>query len=477
MPSWVEAALVHRAVDHDHRGVSGLNDPTKIDLKFATHTCQRTGARWVVLRGEHPAPEKPLLHSGARSNMTDIDSPSHVYAFVFACEPGRGSEPGVGFAFAAALAQLSQTTGRSVTLVTRPHTSGRVSSALADQGLADVVEVLDVSIPHLLVRLTRRRRVRLAYLWWQFFAVNAVKRLARERGGPAIVHHLTFATEALPTFEWRMDSRFARAFGPAGSSDIGPSTRQRLSVSIRRRVRQLLAHLNLKGVDLAIAQNDAVASSWRRFSASCIVEPNVAVGGEIETFRKVCISRSDRLPRTRLISVGRLISRKRHELAIAALPHIPDEYNLTIVGDGPEEARLRDLAIQLGVSQRVTFTGGVSRSEVMRLIANSDILIHCSRQEGAGWVVGEAQSIGVPPIAFKGSGADDVIRLGGIGELVSVAEEIPQIVLKMRNTETQPSDRWRIERLPMLLNTWYADLDEVARTKSLTSDRLGPSRS
>lgn len=373
----------------------------------------------------------------------------------FACEPGRGSEPGVGYSFVRAVAQHAQQSGRAVTVVTRPHRLQATREALADEGLAHLIQFLYVPVPRLLVRLTQRRRVRVAYLWWQAAAVSRVLKRIRERSEPAIVHHLTFATEALPTFEWRLSAMTARVFGPAGS---GSSTdREGIFGQLRYATRQIVSGLNLKGVDLAIAQNDYAAARWAPFKSRVIVEPNIALSRE----RPSSAPKDGR----HLVTSGVLTARKQQHLSIEALAKLPPDYRLTIVGGGPLGDQLKKLADSLDVSERVEFTGMLPRDAALRVVAGADVLLHTPCSEGAGWVVGEAQAMGVYPIVLKGSGADGIIKLGGIGASVDDVDGIVQAVLARPDGLTKPSDRWNRERLSGLLAEWYSSLDHVALSR------------
>lgn len=390
---------------------------------------------------------------------------SRVYMIAFACEPGRGSEPGVGFAFAKALAIHARRTGRPATLVTRPHTAPALKQALEFEDLDGHLEILVVKLPIWLIAMTRREHVRYAYIWWQVSAVRFLRTLLDRRREPAIIHHVTFATEALPAFEWRVRARVARVFGPAGSAEIGrKGSGER--VGLKQRLRATIARLNLRGVDLIVAQNRHVGSAWEALASRHVVEPNVALGGEIHLPRDAYAARSDTKPRTRLVSLGRLIPLKRHELAIQVLQKLPQEYTLTIIGDGPLQEDLEVLAAELGVRDRVAFTGGLSREEALICVADHDLLLHCSRREGAGWAVGEAQAIGVIPVVFAGSGAEDVVSMGGLGVAVATVDDMVASIQRLRDVSAEPSDRWLASRLPDSLETWYGMVDDTAAMRS-----------
>ena len=119
-----------------------------------------------------------------------------------------------------------------------------------------------------------------------------------------------------------------------------------------------------------------------------------------------------------LISVGHLIERKAHDLVIEALPHLPD-FRLMIVGDGPEEAKLRALAARLGVAARVDFLGRRPHEELPGLYAAADALVLASSREGWANVLLEAMACGTPVVASNVWGTPEVIAVPEAGRLMA----------------------------------------------------------
>lgn len=365
-----------------------------------------------------------------------------VYLMAFACEPHRGSEPGVGFAAAAAIGALPARPGDRRVLVTRPHKVQMIQDALAAAGAAPL-EVLVVPLPGWVIAATGRRRVRIAYVVWQWLAVRAVGRRLTT-GTPAVVHHVTFASEGLPTFESRLRRRAALVFGPAGSSTdaAGDGT-------VARRLRRRIGRPTLLRSDVLVAQSNAVATSWRAQGASTVVvEPNIVIEPGVR-----------RPQRWDVVTVGRLIPRKRVDLALRAFAvGAPADARLGVIGDGPLEADLRRLADELGIAPRVDFVGFVERDASIDAMASSRVLLHTSRQEGAPWVIGEAQSVGTHPIALRGTGADEAVLAGGLGTVVDdpTPEKIGEAVAAaLAGPQADPSDRWSAARLPDRFTEWY----------------------
>jgi glycosyltransferase involved in cell wall biosynthesis len=126
-----------------------------------------------------------------------------------------------------------------------------------------------------------------------------------------------------------------------------------------------------------------------------------------ELFRPVI---GPRLPR--VISVGRLARVKRLEDLMAAVAHasrtVP-ELRLDIVGEGPERARLEDLADQLSVGQLVTFHGRVERHAIPVLLARSSVFAMSSFIENHPVAMVEALACGVPVVGPNVGGIPEIV--------------------------------------------------------------------
>ena len=114
---------------------------------------------------------------------------------------------------------------------------------------------------------------------------------------------------------------------------------------------------------------------------------------------------------------GNLIPIKGHDLLLRAfaaiqdrLPAISAALSLEIIGDGPERARLEQLAQELGIAAKVHFLGRQSRRAVADAMRRATVFALPSRYEGLGCVYLEAMSAGKPVIACQGQGIEEVIR-------------------------------------------------------------------
>ena len=115
----------------------------------------------------------------------------------------------------------------------------------------------------------------------------------------------------------------------------------------------------------------------------------------------------------RCLSIGRLIPRKGFQFLIRALPQIIDrvkhKFEIEIVGDGPYEAELTILAKELNVDSYIHFTGSVKYPELPQKYRDADIFILPSLAEGMPLVVLEAMGTGLPIIASRVQGIDELV--------------------------------------------------------------------
>ena len=134
-----------------------------------------------------------------------------------------------------------------------------------------------------------------------------------------------------------------------------------------------------------------------------------------------CLAAEQRRPR--IVNAARLHRNKNQELlirAFAAFAPAHPQYSLSIYGDGPEEARLRSLAAQLGLEDKVFFHGNVP--DIHEQIADAGLFVLSSNTEGMPNALLEAMMMGLPCISTNCTGAKEVIRDGQNGLLTEMGD-------------------------------------------------------
>jgi glycosyltransferase involved in cell wall biosynthesis len=129
--------------------------------------------------------------------------------------------------------------------------------------------------------------------------------------------------------------------------------------------------------------------------------------------------------RPRILTVGRLVERKGYQDLIRAMPAIPDAECVIVGGPPPGEVdtdpqvrRLRALAAEVGVADRVRLVGAVPREEMPYWYRSADVLVAAPWYEPFGLTPLEAMACGVPVVGTAVGGLTDTIVAGRTGDLV-----------------------------------------------------------
>jgi glycosyltransferase involved in cell wall biosynthesis len=129
--------------------------------------------------------------------------------------------------------------------------------------------------------------------------------------------------------------------------------------------------------------------------------------------------------RPRLLVLGRLVERKGQDDAVRALARVPDA-ELVVVGGPPREEldadpevrRLRAVAAEVGVADRLVLTGAVARADVPAWVRSADVVLAVPWYEPFGITPLEAMACGRPVVATAVGGLVDTVADGTTGDLV-----------------------------------------------------------
>jgi glycosyltransferase involved in cell wall biosynthesis len=344
-----------------------------------------------------------------------------VLLSAYACEPGKGSEPGVGWNWVLQSARF-----HDVWVLTRANNRPAIEAALRREPLPNVRFVY-----HDLPRWARfwkrgQRGVRAYYSLWQLTAASLCRRLHHEVQFDA-AHHVTLVNYWMPSCLAGLPIPFI--WGPVGGGEQLPSgfwrwlgVRGILYEVARAAARTFgengpFVQRTARRCALAIATTRQTAARIERLGCRNVRIVSEAGLPESE------IRRLEQLPPPaaapfRLLSLGRLIHWKGFELSLRAFAAFrtsnPDaEY--WMAGDGPERGKLERLAASLGLGPSVRFLGQLSRAEVLETLGRCDVLVHPSLHDSGGWVCLEAMAAGRPVVCLDlGGPAMQVTQESGI---------------------------------------------------------------
>ncbi len=121
----------------------------------------------------------------------------------------------------------------------------------------------------------------------------------------------------------------------------------------------------------------------------------------------------------RILCVGSLIERKGIDLLLKALKEVNEDYILVLVGTGREEEKLKHLARELQIVDRVRFLGHLSQEKLKKEYERSSIFVLPTREDCFALVILEAMCAGLPIVGSKYAGGTyDLIEEGKNGYVV-----------------------------------------------------------
>lgn len=195
--------------------------------------------------------------------------------------------------------------------------------------------------------------------------------------------------------------------------------------ALRGRLARALKGWTLRRVDTLTVVSHTMADEARRSPVCSGRIELVPMGTDLEHLFTPPVA--ERPEGADLLFVGRLVEKKGLEHLVRALPEVlrtQPRATLTVVGAGPEEGRVRDLATQIGVIGRIRFLGSMAHHELPELYRQAALFVAPfvvaagGDQEGFGLVLVEALGCECPVIASDLPAIRDIVLPDGTGMLV-----------------------------------------------------------
>ncbi|MDV2996523.1 MAG: D-inositol-3-phosphate glycosyltransferase [Chroococcidiopsis sp. SAG 2025] len=324
----------------------------------------------------------------------------------YSCEPGMGSEPGVGWNIAREAAKYHE-----VWVLTRPDESqNEIEAELARNPIPNL-HFIYFTLPFW--RDSRRwgqsGGIQLHYYLWQIQAYFVARRL-HQKISFDLMHHVTFMKYSIPCFLSLLPSPFI--WGPVGGGESAPNTfwedfswKAKIYEITRSLIRKLgeldpFVHLTTKKSTVVRATTKDTAERLHKIGAKQVqILPGFGLPEE-----DMALLTQYEIPdetQVRFISIGRLLHWKGFHLGLRAFAqaNLPNtEY--WIVGEGPECDRLQILARDLGIDRKVKFWGKLPREKALDLLRDCHVLVHPSLHDSGGWVCMEAMAAGRPVLCL-----------------------------------------------------------------------------
>lgn len=142
-----------------------------------------------------------------------------------------------------------------------------------------------------------------------------------------------------------------------------------------------------------------------------------------------------------IVCVGRLVTHKRFDLLLEAMPRLLERWpdlRAHVVGDGDRREALARAAAARGLADRFVVHGWLGEQERDALLSSAWLTVSPTVGEGWGLSVLEAAAHGVPAVAFDVPGMHDSIRPGSTGWLVRAGDSLPGVIDEALRTLSQP---------------------------------------
>jgi glycosyltransferase involved in cell wall biosynthesis len=190
-----------------------------------------------------------------------------------------------------------------------------------------------------------------------------------------------------------------------------------------------------------VANSDGLAELARRFAPDTPIDV-VHNGVDPDVFSPRTADDAAGAGRAplRLAIAGRLVRQKGVDVTLQAMARLDLPLELEVIGDGPIRAELEGLAAELGLRDRVRFSGWVDRSLLPDAYRRADIFVFPSRDEGMPNVVLEAMACGLPVIGTPIPGTRDLVADGETGLLIPV-DDVAALADAVRALALDPQRR------------------------------------
>lgn len=339
-----------------------------------------------------------------------------ILATCYAVNPYKGSEDAMGWNFVYQIARFNK-----VLAVTRENNKTAIEKFMAKNPdpVYDNITFLYFDLPYWM-RFWKKggRGAMLYYYMWQRGIINFAR---KQNLHFDITHNVNFHNDWTPSFLWKLEKPMV--WGPVGHHPLIPyqylkpySSKYYLKDRATWIVKNYFWNYSFslkktaKNAAHILCMNSGVPSKLKIKKQSFSVLPSVAT----EDFAENARTENNNF---NIISVGRFVPLKGFDLTllsfvrfIYSLPIIERaNCKLTLVGSGPEKEFYKQIISENNVDAYVEIIEWIDRNDLMKIYQKSAVFLFPSH-EGAGMVVAEALSFGLPVVCLDNEGPGQFIN-------------------------------------------------------------------
>lgn len=342
-----------------------------------------------------------------------------ILVSAYAINPYKGSEDGTGWNLVLQIARFQK-----VIAITRENNRLPIERYMQEQAnsLYENICFLYFDTPKWMRFWKKRERgAMLYYLMWQYFLPAFIKKKEIHFD---LVHNLNFHNDWSPSWLWKLNKPMV--WGPVGHHPIIPE--EYISTGIIEKVKDRLKWMvknyfwkydpflkkTLQRTSKVLAMHSQVEAVLSLDKEKIVYLSQVG-SSEVDYIEK---QEQDKFV---ILSVGRFVTLKGFDIAIKAFSKFYHSLNqeqktkvaFKIIGKGPEEDNLIDTALKFKVKNSVQFVKWMTKSDLEKEYQKASVFLYPSH-EGAGMVVAEALSYGIPVLCFDNCGPGELADFAGL---------------------------------------------------------------
>lgn len=340
-----------------------------------------------------------------------------ILVSAYAVNPFKGSEDAMGWNFVLQIARHNK-----VIAITRKNNAAHIEKYFAEhpelKETKQRIEFLYFDWPKWMI-FWKKGPV-LSLIYYYFWQLTLAIWLKSKNVQFDIAHNLNFHNDWTPTFLWLLGKPMV--WGPVGHHPKVPKQfllpQFGMKEYIKDRFLWVLKNIfwNLDPM-LYIAKKKAAmiycmskeAVAKMRLTKNYIIHPSVAC----EEAEKIFVQKE----KFRILSVGRFVPLKGFDVTIRSFAQFyhslsaqqQDTVQLTLVGSGPLKQYLKKLIKELKIDNVTNIIEWLPRNQLPELYASSSVFLFPSH-EGAGMVVPEAMSYGLPVVCMNNCGPGELVH-------------------------------------------------------------------
>ncbi|MFC5412574.1 glycosyltransferase [Larkinella bovis] len=357
----------------------------------------------------------------------------NILVSAYACEPNKGSEPGIGWNWIVQIAER----GHLVWVLTRRNNKENIEKYGIQLG--SNVNFIYYDLPKPVLHLKKFLGVHLYYILWQLF-VLPISYKKHKIYKFDIIHHITFGVFRHCSFLWLLNTKFI--IGPVGGGELAPWPIIK-ELDFKSIVFEVLRYFSNITAKYSPLLNLMYAYSWRIYVKTPETTKFISkkFSYKIRTAHDIGVTKthSDNIcstttERFQILYMGRFLHWKGIHLALKAfyllIKSEPDA-KFILIGSGNYRDKLIKLANSLQIPEyNIEWISWIDHTSISTYYLNSKIFLFPSLHDSSGTVVFEALSFGLPVVCLNLGGPPLIIG-NEMDTIISVEKKSQEEIINL----------------------------------------------